>query len=223
MPAAATNPNDAIRSQILRYFYDRNARATSQFGKAGSAIKISDVKRQLKALQGLTQQQVMSNLTYLIDRGWVNTVEQKKSVSTARGTTVPSVVTFYTISAEGIDKIEGSSEFQASERYPGININATGSTVITLGDGNVVNASFRQLFEDLSGLKEAITSNEELSDEAKLDAAVDIETLKDQLAKAKPDPDVVSKLWPRIEKAAGLAGLAGLALQLAPMVQQLIR
>jgi hypothetical protein len=62
------NPNDAIRQQILRYFYDRNAQATSRFGKKGSAVKISDVKRELKAQAGLTQQQVMSNLTYLLDR-----------------------------------------------------------------------------------------------------------------------------------------------------------
>lgn len=61
------NPNDEIRQQILRYFYDRNASATSRFGKKGSAVRISDVKKELKSRHGLTQQQVMSNLTYLID------------------------------------------------------------------------------------------------------------------------------------------------------------
>ncbi len=38
------NPNDLIRKQILQYFYDRNAGATSKMGKKGSSIKISDVK-----------------------------------------------------------------------------------------------------------------------------------------------------------------------------------
>ena len=42
------NPNDEIRRQILRYFYDRNANATSRMGKKGSAVKISDVRRELK-------------------------------------------------------------------------------------------------------------------------------------------------------------------------------
>ena len=65
------NPNDVVRKQILQYFYDRNSGATSQRGKKGSAMKISDVKRELKAGYGLTQQTVISNLTYLIDRGWV--------------------------------------------------------------------------------------------------------------------------------------------------------
>jgi hypothetical protein len=75
------NPNDEIRNQALRYFYERNASATSRFGKKGSAVKISDAKRDLKARHGLSQQQVMSNLTYLIDRGWVKTVEIQKTVA----------------------------------------------------------------------------------------------------------------------------------------------
>src|SRR4051794_31727301 len=105
------NPNDAIRQQILRYFYDRNAQATSRFGKKGSAVKISDVKRELKAQARLTQQQVQSNLTYLLDREWVKSVDQEKQVTTRRGTTIPSTVTFYEISAQGIERIEGESEF----------------------------------------------------------------------------------------------------------------
>jgi hypothetical protein len=54
------NPNDKMREQILKYFYDRNTSATSRFGKKGSAAKISDVKRELKSKVGLTQSQVVS-------------------------------------------------------------------------------------------------------------------------------------------------------------------
>lgn len=185
-------------------------------------MKISDVKRELKSLHGLTQQEVMSNLTYLIDRGWVKTVDQEKSVATKGGTTVPSVVTFYEVSALGIEKIEGRSEFQPRDRYPGINIEAVGANVITLGDGNVVNVQFRQLFRQLTELKEAITRSDQLTEQDKLEVAVDIETLKDQLAKSHPDPEVTRRLWPRIEKAANLAGLAGFALEVASTIQNLI-
>jgi len=59
------NPNDEIRRKILEYFYGRNSSATSRKGKKGSAVKISDAKRELKARHGLSQQQVMTNLTYL--------------------------------------------------------------------------------------------------------------------------------------------------------------
>jgi len=78
-----SNPNDEIRDRILRYFYDRNTRATSRFGKKGSAVKISDVKAELKALHDLSQQQVMSNLTYLTDRDWVKTWSRKRSAHAA--------------------------------------------------------------------------------------------------------------------------------------------
>jgi hypothetical protein len=145
------NPNDAIRNQILRYFYDRDASATSRFGKKGSAVKISDAKRELKTKHGLTQQQIMSNLTYLIDRGWVKTIDQEKTVR-VKGGTVPSVVTRYEIAAPGIEKLESESEFKPPDRYAGINITATGSNVITLGDGNVVNAEFAQLHSELNAL-----------------------------------------------------------------------
>ena len=216
------NPNDAIRQQILRYFFERNAQATSRFGKKGSAVKISDVKRELKAQAGLTQQQVMSNLTYLLDRQWVKAIEQRKEVSTRAGTTVPSVVTFYEISAQGIERIEGESEFQAPERFAGINIQASGSNVITLGDGNIVNVEYRQLFQDLTELRQQIADSDQLSDRDKLDAVVDIDTLKDQLAKRDPDRDVVGRLWPRIAKAADLAGLGQVAASAAPAIGQLL-
>ncbi len=56
-------PNNEIRRIMLQYFYDRNKNATSARGKKGSAVKISDLKRQLKASHFLTQFEVQSNLT----------------------------------------------------------------------------------------------------------------------------------------------------------------
>jgi hypothetical protein len=109
------NPNDKMREQILKYFYDRNTSATSRFGKKGSAAKISDVKRELKSKVGLTQSQVVSNLTYLIDRKWINTIEVEKTV-TVKGGTIPSKVTWYEISALGIEKIEGGRRVSTTLR-----------------------------------------------------------------------------------------------------------
>jgi hypothetical protein len=216
----ASNPNDAIRNQILRYFYARNAAATSRFGKKGSAVKISDAKRDLKAQHGLTQQQVMSNLTYLIDRGWVKTVTQEKTVQ-VRGGTVPSVVTWYEIAAPGIEKIEGESEFKPQDRFPGININASGSNVITLGDGNVVNVKYEQLHKALDELKTAVAANRKLSDPEKLDVTVDIESVKDQLVKAAPNRRVVQDLWNGIEKLVTAAGLVDYSVKVATLIAPL--
>lgn len=73
------NPNDEKRNNILQYFYDRNAKATSQNGKKGSSVKISDAKKELKDKYGLAQNEVMSNLTYLIDKGWINKNDIEKT------------------------------------------------------------------------------------------------------------------------------------------------
>jgi len=216
------NPNDIIRRHMLQYFYDRNAKATSRTGKKGSAIKISDVKRDLKAMHKLSQPQVVSNLNYLIGRKWVETFDESKSFTARGGTTMPSVTTYFQISAQGIEKIEGESEFQPRDRYAGINIQATGENVITLGDGNVVNVRNEGLFQQLNQLKEQLTDSDAVSEDMKMDVAVDIETLKTQLAKHDPDKQVVGRLWERIAKAADIASLAGLVTTIEPAIRQLL-
>jgi len=216
------NPNDKIRWQILQYFYDRNRNATSRKGKKGSAVKISDVKRELKARHGLSQQEVMSNLTYLIDNQWMKTFEIEKTV-TVRGGTVPSTTTFYEITAAGIDKIEGGSQFEPRERYAGINISATGQNVITLGDGNIVHAEYSELRGYLDELKDAIISNLTLSEAEKLNYAVDIESIKDQLAKLKPNEGVIQQLWGGLQKnLLGIAGFADAIAKVAPYIERIL-
>lgn len=194
------NPNDHIRHQILKYFYDRNHSATSVHGKKGSAVKISDAKHDLKELHQLTQQQVVSNLTYLIDKGWINKQDVEKTV-TVRGGTIPSIVTWYEISAAGIDKIEGESEFKAGPKFSGINISATGQNVITLGDGNIVNAQYAALHTELERLRERVVVSQAIGDGEKVDIVSDIETIKDQLAKPNPNRKVISHLWSAIQVA----------------------
>jgi len=214
------NPNDKIRQQILHWFYERNARATSQYGKKGSAAKISDVKKGLKELHGLAQPQVMSNLTYLIDKGWINKSEIEKTVQ-VKGGTVPSTVTWYEISAPGIDKIEGESEFKEGGKYAGINITATGTNVITLGDGNIVNAEFAALHAELSDLKNAVAASS-LDESQKLDLSVDIESLKDQLVKSKPDKTIIGHIWGRIQDVATIGGFTDAVAKVLPLISGLL-
>jgi hypothetical protein len=171
----------------------------------------------------LSQQQVVSNLTYLLDREWVKELKIEKEVRPKGGsTTVPSVTSYYEITARGIDRIEGGSEFEPTERYGEINVQATGANVITLGDGNIVNAEFNDLRIELDELKRRIVESTLLSESDKLDAAVDIETIKDQLAKPNPNPVVVRTLWSRVEAAAALAGLAEFAATVAQFIAPVI-
>jgi len=169
----------------------------------------------------LSQAQVMSNLNYLIDQGWVKILNIEKTV-TVKGGTIPSTITWYEIAAPGVDAFEGASDFQQAVRYEGININATGSNVITLGDGNVVNVKFKQLHESLTELKTAIAQSS-LSEEQKLDMSVDVESIKDQLAKVKPDKTIISHIWSGLEKAAAVAGLVEAFERVRPLIQSLIQ
>jgi len=139
-----TLTNNEIRRLMLRYFYERNKNATSIIGKKGSAVRISDIKKELKQRYGLTQQEIVSNLTYLLSQGWVEEKVVEKQVHTKRGTVVPSTTKYYQITAAGIDKIEGPGEFTIP-RFHGIKIEATGQNIITVGDGNQINAQFGEL------------------------------------------------------------------------------
>jgi hypothetical protein len=117
--AAASRSNTEIRSIVLRYFYDRNVSATSARGKKGYAVRISDVRKELTASHGLSQQEVMSNLNYLLSQGWVEEDKVEKSVPLPSGTVIPNTTSYYKVTAAGIDKIEGPGEF-TMEKFRGI-------------------------------------------------------------------------------------------------------
>lgn len=201
--------NDEIRRIMLQYFYDRNRTATSARGKKGSAVKISDVKKELKASHGLTQQEVQSNLTYLISQGWVEEEKVEKSFTPPGGKTViPSTTTFYKITASGIDKIEGPGEF-TMPKFHGIKIEATGQNIITLGDGNQINAQFSDLGKALAELREAIVYSDE-PENRKMELVADIETIQSQLAKPRPNHDIIKAAWDTVKGAAAIQGCAAL-------------
>ena len=199
------NPSDLVRQQILRYFYDRNAHATSERGKRGSHVKISDIKKELRASHGLSQQQVTAQLTYLLSSSWVTKVADDRTFTTAGGTQIPRSQEWYVITAAGIDRIEGaSSTFMRQNPYSNVNITAVNSAV-QLGSGNVVNESFINLAEELDRLSKAVASSA-MAEEEKLSIIADIETINGQLAKPMPNKSIVKAAWDAItnSKAAAL-------------------
>jgi hypothetical protein len=214
--------NNEIRRLILQYFYDRNKGATSIMGKKGSAVKISDVKRELKDRHDLTQQEAQGNLTYLLSQGWVEEKSVEKQVRARGGTVIPSITKYYQITAAGIDKIEGPGEF-TRDRFQGIRIEATGQNIITLGDGNQVNVRFRDIGEGLAELREAIKESPTLGEAVKIDAVADIDSIQDQLAKAEPNKPVIQTLWSAIKNIATMTGLAEAVSNLAPHIQELLK
>jgi hypothetical protein len=205
---------------MLQYFYDRNKNATSSKGKKGSAVKISDVKKELKAAHGLTQQEVQSNLTYLISQGWVEEDVVQKSFTAPRGTVIPSSTSFYKITAAGIDKIEGPGEF-TMPKFHGIKIEATGQNIITVGDGNQINAEFGDLGEALAALRDGVTQSN-APEEAKLEIVADIDTIQSQLAKPKPNGGIIKAAWGAVQGAAAIDGCAHLVHKVSELVTPLL-
>jgi hypothetical protein len=208
--------NNDIRRIMLQYFYERNTNATSRRGKKGSAVKISDVKKELKVAHGLTQPEVQSNLTYLISQGWVEEDTIEKSFTAPGGTVIPSTTNYYKITAAGIDKIEGPGEFTIP-KFHGIKIEATGQNIITLGDGNQVNAKFGDLGESLAKLRDAITQSE-APDSRKMDLVADIETIQSQLAKPEPNRGIVKAAWETVKGAATINGCVTLVQKVSGLI-----
>jgi hypothetical protein len=205
--ATASRSNTEIRSIVLRYFYDRNTSATSARGKKGYAVKISDIRKELKASHGLSQQEVMSNLNYLLSQGWVEEDKVEKSVPLPSGTVIPNTTSYYKITAAGIDKIEGPGEF-TMEKLRGIKIEATGQNIITVGDGNQVDAKYQDVAGALVELKQALLQQTAITETQKLDAVADIDSIQSQLAKSSPNCGVINGAWEAVKKLETLMGLA---------------
>ncbi len=220
-PAREPLSNNEIRRIMLRYFYDRNKNATSARGKKGSAVKISAVKKELKEAHSLTQQEVQSNLTYLISQEWVEEDTIEKSFTAAGGTVIPSSTSFYKITAAGIDKIEGEGEF-TMPKFHGIKIEATGQNIITLGDGNQINAKFSDLGTALVELRDAITQSQ-AAEADKMALVADIETIQSQLSKPAPTKAIVASAWETVKGAAAINGCTALVAKVGGFIAGLMQ
>ena len=217
----APRSGNEVRTILLRYFYDRNKNATSARGKQGFAIKISDIRKELKASHGLAQQEVVGNLNYLMSQGWIAEEQVMKSVPLPSGTIIPQATSYYKITAAGIDKIDGSGEF-TMDKFKGIKIEATGQNIITVGDGNQVNAAFKDAAGALVDLKQAVLNAQPLSEAQKLDAVADIDSIESQLAKATPNRTAIRGAWEGIKKLDTVLGLADKVAKVAGLLAPLL-
>ena len=214
---------DQLRWQILRHLHHRHDHATSVYGKGGAATKIGDLRRKMKEEHNQTREQVVSNLLYLIDQGWVSKEEQSRLVPNAAGRTVPSVTTFYQITASGVDRIDGEGEFTIRDRFSGIQVGS--QSVVVVGDGNQVRSEYASEANSLAALSAAIKASAEMTSTQKMDAVADIDAIQWQLSRSKPNADVIRSIWSTISclpKITSLAGaVANAARQMQPLTGQI--
>ena len=218
MPKTEFKSDDDVRSAILEYLWTawKNPR-----GMDSHKLKISQITSDLKE-KVIEKKYVIRNLHYLIETGWV--IEEIKESQYFTGKmSVPTEKKTYRVSKDGIDYFEGSSKFQKSNRLAGINISDIKNSVIILGDNNVVRNEHKELFEALEELGRHIRINSEISDEQKIDHQADIDTMKAQLMKSKPDRDIVGKAWSALKTIATINGVISFYTKVVPLIEPLIK
>src|SRR5947208_10458958 len=86
------------------------------------------------------------------------------------------------------------------EKFKGIKIEATGQNIITVGDGNQVNARYQDAAGALVDLKKALLQSASVTEGEKLDIVADIDSIQSQLAKANPNRTVIQGAWETVKK-----------------------
>ncbi len=179
--------NDEIRKKVLEFLNICRQKARSI---GGMSATITDIKRGLKPF-GFSQNEVVTNLDFLVQNGWVKEDIIERKYKTPRGFEVPSEKRLYKLSDLGIRYFEETSIFEISKSYSGINItNIQGVTVV--GSNNVIRAEFIDIFRKLNQLENSMKLSEKLTDEQKLAVLSDTQTIKDQLSKLTPDKSIIN-------------------------------
>jgi hypothetical protein len=218
MPKTEFMSDDDVRDAILEYLWKawKNPR-----GMDSHKLKISQITADLKK-KGIEKKYVIRNLHYLIETGWV--IEDVKESQYFTGKmSVPTEKRTYRVSKDGIDYFEGSSKFQKSNKLAGINISDIKNSVVILGDNNVVRNDFREMFDSLDDLGRHIRISSDILDEEKINYQADIDTIKAQLMKQKPDRDIVRKAWSALKAVATISGVISFYTKVAPLIEKLIR
>jgi hypothetical protein len=182
---------DDIRELILKFLYEKRKKARS-LEKIGATI--TEIKKALKE-HGIKESEIVANLDFLIKNGLIKEVRRKRylprqkfEVETVR----------YELSDVGLHYFEPPSKFDFVEKFSGLVFENIKDSIIVVGHGNVVYYKFGELYSLLEELKlQILLSN--LPEEKKLEYIADIETIKAQIAKAKPDKNIIERVLERLK------------------------
>src|SRR5947199_3055753 len=78
------HPSDEVRDAVLRNLYEVHRRAKSP---RSASIGIQDLQKALRLKHGYKQQEVASELDYLLQKGWAVEVVRERTFQTPGGTT----------------------------------------------------------------------------------------------------------------------------------------
>ena len=86
----------------------------------------------------------------------------------------------------------------------------------------VVNTQYLDLYRRLSLLSEAVRNSGQLTDKEKLEYVMEIETIKDQLAKPSPDKNIIKLAWEKLKPLATISGIMTFFKQVAEIIGGLL-
>lgn len=197
---------DRIREIILECLYER---AKTSKGPSSIRVGIRDLTSLVKSKLDIKQQDISSNLQFLIKNGYVDEKEIQNTFASARFNAKPTIK--YELSQAGLSYFEQGSKFDKADRNAGINIQMLNSVAV-LGNQNVVKNIVRQEYRDgylkLEELEKKINLLSDLNDEDKVNAQADIETIKNQLAKSTPNKNIVNTALQSLSFLANISQLA---------------
>ena len=167
-----------------------NASTTSERGKRGSHVQISNITNELKALRFLSQQQMAAQLPYLLSYGWVAKISDHCAPSTKESAQIPRSQEWQRVTIHGIDRIDESlSAFVRQCPTVDVNIRAVNSGV-QIGADNVIKSAFVDLSEELGGLNKTV-ADWDMADEEKRTLIAETETTNGQSAKPMANESIV--------------------------------
>jgi copper chaperone CopZ len=125
----------------------------------------------------------------------------------------------YRLSEKGLAEID--AEKYPRPKAPVLTINADHSIIVNGANYGTISQTNHEAIETIEKLIGAIQASD-LPDSQKLDAITDADTLRVQLTRSRPNPDIIRIVWDNLGKLATLAGVSDFIMKLAPIVEKLI-
>jgi hypothetical protein len=207
--------NDQIRELILNFLYHnwKKARSLKSLGATSG-----EIKKELKKY-GLKENQIITNLDFLIKNGWI---EEKISKYELPGKKISVEKRTFHLSHVGLRYFEKNSKFDTTGKFSGILFKDIKDSVIIIGTGNVVQKNFYDLYSALEDLKSKIMLSD-LTEGAKIDYIADVESFKAQLAKPIPEKSIIRKIWEKLSELSKIGGFATLMEKIYRLIEFLLK
>lgn len=200
---------DLIREKILESLYKQHQNARS---RASQMVGIRNLTRLVKQrMPKIKENQVAANVTFLVQNNLVEEVPVENYFAKKRfGGAKPTYK--YRLSRDGLGYFEHGSKFDHSAVFAGIGDISGSGNFIVIGNNNSVtsvsNVAFSEGHKLSEDLRRRVNALGELGDEEKISIQGDIETIKAQLAKQKPETSILAKIKENLGVLVNIATVA---------------